>query len=77
MHYASFIVRIWLPTEDPTPDEPALRGRIEHVQTGAVTNLTRLDEVTAFIQAKLHVDNTGPEGRPEREPNHPPGGASR
>jgi hypothetical protein len=53
MRYASFVVRLWLPEADLTADQPALRGRIEHVQTGAVGRLSNLEDVSAFIRRHI------------------------
>jgi hypothetical protein len=56
MHYASFLVRIWLPDVESSSVESALRGQIEHVQSMATAHLTNLEDVLAFIQ-KIVFEN--------------------
>ena len=65
MRYASFLVRIWLPDAQSASGEPVLRGQIEHVQTGAVSRLSNLEDVAAFI--RRHVPMETPEQR-KQEP---------
>ena len=53
MRYASFMVRLWQPEMGTTSPDSALHGRIEHVQSGTVVTVTRLEDVTMFIREHL------------------------
>ena len=46
------MIRLWQP-ETADSSSSSLRGRIEHMQSGAVVRVTSLDDVTAFIQERL------------------------
>jgi hypothetical protein len=61
VRYASFVVRIWQP-EDTDVSGGDLRGRIEHVQSGAVGRLAHLDDVIVFISEWLSSMEPDKEG---------------
>ena len=56
-HKATFVVRMWVESDGIAV--PALRGQIEHVQSGEKQHLRDLDDVVQFIQ-EHSVAPTGP-----------------
>lgn len=48
MRYSSFVIRLWQREDDADPDG-SIHGRIEHVQSDAVSTISCLDDVTAFL----------------------------
>ncbi len=48
MRYSSFVIRLWQREDGEDPDG-GIHGRIEHVQSDAVTTISCLDDVTAFL----------------------------
>jgi hypothetical protein len=53
MRYNSFVFRLWQTEREDNTSDVGVRGRIEHVQSGAVARLADLDEATAFIRQCL------------------------
>jgi hypothetical protein len=53
MRYNSFVFRLWQREREGNTSDERVRGRIEHVQSGAVARVADLDEITAFIRQCL------------------------
>jgi hypothetical protein len=53
MRYASFVIRLWQIETDESAADSGFRGRIEHVQSGAVVHAADLDDVLKFIRQRM------------------------
>lgn len=53
MRYNSFVFRLWQTEREDNTSGVGVRGRIEHVQSGAVARVADLDEVTVFVRQCL------------------------
>lgn len=54
----TFIVRIWSPAEGP-PAEPALRGKVSHVETGRDGAFVGAEELLDFLSSGQGGDGAG------------------
>ena len=58
MRYASFIVRVWQSEADTAVSDDALRGGVEHVQSGIAVQVRCLEDLTAFFRKSLLNENS-------------------
>ncbi len=50
MRYASFIVRLWGSDSDTAISDGALRGGVEHVQSGTAVRVRCLEDLAEFFR---------------------------
>jgi hypothetical protein len=49
----TFVIRIWMPSEEPVAEAGRLRGIIEHVSDGSVAIFESSDQLLAFVENNL------------------------
>lgn len=67
MRYTSFIVRLWLPGDEPNPNQAGYHGSVEHIQSGASARVGSLEEIQRFMQRWLTGTLLVKEGREKNE----------
>jgi hypothetical protein len=50
MRYASFLVRLWQSDADTAISDGALRGGVEHVQSGTAVRVRCLEDLAEFFR---------------------------
>jgi hypothetical protein len=59
----TFVVRIWTPAKRvDDPERFRLRGRVEHVHSAEHETFRGADELLAFLEARLELEQTASRG---------------